>query len=135
MNIDELYVLVDMKIDFFNSSFNKYKPLVNALNKLNKIISNNHYDEAFIINRNCISEFIGIIFWLSRCDPKMGGIIFFDKMEKCYFNICKYGNIHLFEISKNNITEEKLKEMGFKIIIGKETDNFSTKPKGKQKIL
>jgi hypothetical protein len=124
INIEGLYLLIDLKFDFFLSAFNKYKPLVNAYKKLEKITGGKYYVEAFHLNKLYINEIIDIVFWLSRCSPQMNNIIFFDDMERYYFNICQYGNVHLTGINENEITEEKIKELGFKSIERCE-DNFS----------
>ena len=95
-----------------------------AFNKLRKIVGKNNYMEALIVNKIDIKDIIEIVFWLNRCDPEMDNIIFFDKMEKYYFSICKYGNIHFVEINGNNITKEKITDIRFKVV-EKCYDNFS----------
>jgi hypothetical protein len=124
-NIEYLFILLDLKMDFFFSTYNKYKPLVNAYKKFEKIIGRKYYNEAFYLKNIYVNEIIDIVFWLSRCSPQMNNIIFFDSMEKYYFNICQYGNIHLIGINESEISEENIKEIGFKAVELCE-DNFST---------
>jgi hypothetical protein len=128
IDINDIFILLDLKINFFESLFNKYKPLVKAYKKLEKIIGKKYYDEAFYFDK-LSEEIIDIMFWLSRCSPQMNNIMIFDKNERYYLNICKYGNIHIIELNGNNISEESIKEIGFKIVEGRETDNFAVNGK------
>jgi hypothetical protein len=105
-----------MKLDFFASSFNTYKPLTEALGKLKDIVGNDTYMEAFRIGKNDLHEITEIVFWLCRCDPALNGIIFFDEMERYYFNICQYWNVHFTMLGENKMTNEALAENGFRII-------------------
>ena len=123
-SITELFILLDLKINYYESLFNKYKRLVRVYKKLQKITIKKFYDEAFYLNR-LSEEIVEIIFWLSRCSPQMNNIIIFDKMERYYLNICKYGNIHMTGLNGNIISEEVIKKIGLKIVEGKENDNFT----------
>jgi len=125
IDVENLYVLSCLKTDFFNSlRYNKHKPLITAFSKLKKIVGENNYMEALIVNKIYIKDIIEIVFLLSRCDHEMDNILLFDEMERYYFNICKHGNIHFVEINGNNIAKEKIADIGFKII-EKCYDNFS----------
>jgi hypothetical protein len=124
IGINEFFILLDLKINYFDSLFNKYKPLVKAYKKLEKITGKKYYDEAFYFNE-LSEEIIDIIFWLSRCSPQMNCIMFFDKTEKYYLNICQYGNIHLTGLNGNNILEETIKKTGSKNVEGIEEDIFT----------
>ena len=124
IDISELFILVDLKIDFYKYLFNKYKPLVNAYKKLKKITEKMYYTEAFYLNK-LSEEIVDIIFWLSRCCPSMNNIIFFDKMERYYLSVCQYGNIHITGLNENFISDEIVNKSGLKIIEGREMDNFS----------
>jgi hypothetical protein len=73
-----------------------------------------------------LPEFIEIMFWITRCNAGAPEYIFlFDEKEQIQINICKYGNVHLTEYNKEQITESKLKTLGWTIIEGREFDNFS----------
>jgi hypothetical protein len=128
LGVNDLFVLLDLKINLFESLFNKYKPLVEAYKKLEKIIGKRYYDEAFYLNK-LSEEIIDIIFWLSRCSPHMNGIMIFDKMERYYLKICQYGKIHFTGLNKNNISEDIIKRTGLKIIEGREEDIFTNNGK------
>jgi hypothetical protein len=117
IDVKNLYVLSCLKTDFFHVlCYNKYKPLVTALGKLREIVGKDNYMEALIVNKMDIKNIIEIVFLLGRCDPEMDNILLFDKMERYYFSICKHGNIHFVEINGNNIVEEKITDIGFKIV-------------------
>ena len=124
IDINELFILTDLKIDYYGSLFNKFKPLVKAYKQLEKITGKKYYDEAFYLTK-LSEEIVDIIFWLSRCSPQMNNIIFFDKMERFYFSICQYGNIHMTGLGGNTISENIIKKLGLTIIEGRETDNFT----------
>jgi len=124
LNVNEIFILLDLKIDFFESLFNKYKPLIKAYKKLEKIIGKNYYDEAFYLNK-LSEEIVDIVFWLVRCSPQMDNIMIFDKNERYYLNICKYGNIHFTGLDGNNISRDIIDKIGLKVIEGREDDNFT----------
>jgi hypothetical protein len=124
LEINGFFILLDLKINYFDSLFNKYKPLAKAYKKLENIIGEKYYDEAFYLTE-LSEEIIDIIFWLSRCCPGMNNIMFFDKMERYYLNICQYGNIHLTGINGNSVSEKITKRIGLKSIEGIEKDNFT----------
>jgi hypothetical protein len=124
IDVNDFFVLLDLKNNFFESLFNKYRPLIKSYKRLEKITGKKYYDEAFYSNE-LSEEIIDIIFWLSRCSPQMNSIIIFDKIERYYLNICQYGNIHFTGLDGNNVSEDIIKEIGLKIIEGKEEDNFT----------
>ena len=124
INITEVFILLDLKINFFESLFNKYKPLVKTYKKLEKIIGKTYYDEAFYLPK-LSEEIVDIIFWLVRCIPQMNYIMIFDKSEGYYLNICQYGNIHLTGLTGNYISGDIIERIGFKNIEGREEDNFT----------
>ncbi|MFZ4930389.1 hypothetical protein [Chryseobacterium sp. Mn2064] len=120
-------IISHLKLDFFGNRKNNFKPLKEAYRKLEEITGNTTYKEAFEIETDDISVFIDILFWITRCDPSIAEYIFlFDKDEQIQINICKYGNIHLTEYHKEQLTASKLKELGWKIIEGQEFDQFTT---------
>lgn len=127
INATEFIIISHLKLDFFGNRGNKFKPLINAYEQLEKIIGNKTYNEAFNFDINNLHEFIEILFWITRCDMSVAEYIYiFDKNENIKINLCKYGNIHLSEFNKEQLTNLKLKELGWKIIEGKEFDNFTT---------
>lgn len=135
INATNFIIISHLKLDFFGNRDNKFKPLKEAYKKLEKIVGNKTYKEAFEIDNNSLSDFIEILFWTTRCDLSIAEYIFlFDKDEQIQISLCKYGNIHLTEYNKEQLTEDKLKELGWTIIEGQEYDNFTTdgKIKGRQ---
>jgi hypothetical protein len=122
----ELYIISHLKLDFFGNRNNKFKPLVNSYKKLEKIVGQSTYKEAFKFDLNNLSDFIEILFWITRCDMSVAEYIFlFDKNEKIQIHLCKYGNIHLTEFGKEELKESELTSLGWKIIDGQEFDNFT----------
>jgi hypothetical protein len=116
-------VLLDLKIDYFDSLFNDYKPLAKAYDMLEKITGGTYYDEAFELER-LSEEIVYITFWLTRCSPPMSHIAIFDKKERFHLSICKYGNIHFTGLTANSVSEQALNEIGLKSIEEREYDNF-----------
>lgn len=130
INVRDFIIISHLKIDFFGNRGNNFKPLTDTYAKLEKIVGNNNYKEAFIIDINSLPDFIEILFWMIRCDPSTAEYVFlFDKKEQFQINICKYGNIHLVEFDKEQLTKEILNKMNLEIIQGLEFDNFSTSGK------
>jgi hypothetical protein len=50
---------------------------------------------------------------------------YLTKTEQIQFHLCKYGNLHLTEYNREQLTDDKLKELGWIIIEGQEYDNFT----------
>ncbi len=126
MSLTEFIIISHLKLDFFGNINNKHKPLKKAYKKLEKIVGNKTFKEAFSFNIDSLADFIEIIFWTTRCDPSIAEYIFlFDKDEQIQIHLCKYGNLHLTEFNKKKLTKKKLKELGWTIIDGEEYDNFS----------
>ena len=135
INATDFIIISHLKRNFFGNRDNKFKPLKVAYKKLEKIVGNNIYKEAFEIDTNSLSEFIEILFWITRCDLSVPEYIYlFDKAEQIQIHLCKYGNIHLTEYNGERLKEDKLKELGWTIIEGQEYDNFTFdgKIKGRQ---
>jgi hypothetical protein len=123
----EIYIISHLKLDFFGNRENRFKHLVKAYKKLERIVGKDTYSEAFKIDLTNLADFIEILFWTTRCDPSIAEYIFlFDSDEALQINICKYGNIHLKEIGKEHFTRKVLTSLGWTIIDGQEYDNFST---------
>jgi hypothetical protein len=119
-------IIAHLRLDFFANSNNEFEPLMNAYQKLENIVGGSAYKEAFEIDMSSLPEFIEIMFWITRCNAGAPEYIFlFDEEEQIQINICKYGNVHLTEYNKEQITESKLKALGWTIIQEREFDNFS----------
>ena len=126
IDVNELIVISHLKLDFFGNRDNKFKPLKNAYKMLEKIVGDNTYKEAFKIDIENLPDFIEILFWTTRCDPGIAEYVFvFDQNEQMRFNVCKYGNLHLTEYNKEQLTENSLRELGWSVIDGQEFDNFT----------
>jgi len=127
IGVSELYIISHLKLDFFGNKANKFRHLVQARNKLEKIVGQNTYKEAFSIDLNQLADFIDILFWIIRYDASAPEYIFlFDANETLRINLCKYGNIHLTEFKHEKLTEQLLNSLGWRIINGPEEDNFLT---------
>lgn len=126
INATDFIIISHLKLDFFGNRNNKFKPLKNAYKKLEEIVSDHTFKEAFVFDLNTLPDFIEILFWTTRCDPSIAEYIFlFDDKEQIQINLCKYGNLHLTEFNKEQLTETKLKTLGWSIIEGQEFDSFS----------
>jgi hypothetical protein len=126
LNVSDFKIISHLKLDFFGNRDNKFKPLKKAYKSLEKIVGDKTFNEAFVIDIYSLSDFIEILFWTTRCDPSIAEYIFlFDADEKIQFHLCKYGNLHLTEYNKEQLTEDKLKKLGWTIIEGQEFDNFT----------
>ena len=122
----EFYIISHLKMDFFGNRDNKFKPLVRSYKKLEAIVGQSTYKEAFEFDIDSLSDFIEILFWTTRCDPCVAEYIFlFDKNEEIQICLCKYGNVHLTEFGNEVLTEEILTSLGWTIIEGQEFDNFT----------
>lgn len=135
INVTKFIIISHLKLDFFGNRDNKFRPLKNAYHKLEKIVGNNTFNEAFELDINSLSDFIEILFWITRCDPSVAEYIFlFDNKEQIQIALSKYGNVRLTEYNEERLTNDKLKELGWIVIYGREYDNFTTdgKIKGRQ---
>ncbi len=121
-----LIIISDLKNDFFGNRDNKFKPLKQAYNKLEKIVGDKTFKEAFSVDIDDLKDFIEIIFWITRCDPSVPGLYLFDDGEQIQIRLCKYGNIHLIQYKKVVLTEGKLKDLGWTILKKKCFDNFTS---------
>ncbi|OFY48757.1 MAG: hypothetical protein A2W85_12275 [Bacteroidetes bacterium GWF2_41_31] len=105
----DFYLISHLKLDLFGNLNNKYKPLVQSYNKLEKIVGAKTYYEALKIGIDDLKELSTIIFWITRCDMSSPEYIFFATADnRLSFNICKYGNIHLTEYGNIEIVNDKL---------------------------
>lgn len=126
LNINEFIIISHLKLNFFGNRNNNFKPLKKAYKALEKVVGDDTFNEAFEIDIYSLSDFIEILFWTTRCDPSVAEyILVFDKDEQFQFHLCKYGNLHLTEYNKEQLTEDKLKKLGWTIIEGQEFDNFT----------
>ena len=125
INAHEFIVISHLKLDFFGNRKNEFQPLKNVYTKLETIVGDKSYKEAFILNRDSLANFVEILFWLVRYDPNIPEyIFFFDADEQVEFFICKYGNMHFRALQKEQITAEQWKNWGC-TIIDVEHDNFT----------
>jgi hypothetical protein len=126
----DFIIISHLKCDFFGNRENKFKPLKNSYKKLEKIVGNKTFKEAFTFDIESLSDFIEILFWTTRCDSSLAEYIFlFDKNEQIQIKLCKYGNIHLTEFNIEQLPNKKLNTLGWTIIDGEEFDNFSSDSK------
>lgn len=126
LDVKEFYIISHLKLDFFGNRDNKFKPLVKSYKQLEKVVGQKTYKEAFAFELVDLSNFIEVLFWLTRCDPSIAEFIFlFDKSEKVQIRLCKYGNVHLAEYGNEQLTDDLLISLGWTIIDGQEFDNFS----------
>ncbi|MCB0507669.1 MAG: hypothetical protein R2739_09235 [Chitinophagales bacterium] len=126
INSRKIFVLSHLKLDLFGNKSNKYAPLENAYQKLEKLVGCNSFSETLVFDIENLQEIIEILFWIIRCDPSVPEYIsLFDENEQLSIFLCKYGNIHLAEFNKEQLTNHQLEILGWSIIEGQETDNFS----------
>ena len=106
LQVDKLFVISHLKLNFFGANLkHSYTPIKKAYKKLENIVKSRNYDEAFAIDREDLTEFIEIAFWIERCDASAPEFIFFhDVKDRFSFYLCKEGNIHIIEYNKEIIT-------------------------------
>ena len=130
INANNFYIISHLKLDFFGNNDNNFKPLQDAHKKLEKIVGDKTFNEAFEIDITNLAEFIEILFWITRCDASAAEYIFlFDKDEQIQIHLCKYGNLHLTEYNTEKLNEKKLIELGWSVIEGQEIDKFEERGK------
>lgn len=126
INATRFILIAHLKRDFFGNTTNKFKPLKNAYKLLEQIVGNKTFKGAFIFDLNNLPDFINILFWIGRCDPSLPDYLFlFDEQEQVQFDLCKYGNLHLTEFNREQLSKQKLRSMGWTVIEGQEFDNFT----------
>ena len=125
-NVNKLICLSHLKLDIFGNRENKYEPLINSYDILEKITGSKSYFEAFEFEISDLGKMVEILFWLSRCDPTIAEYIYiFDDLNKTCSSICNYGNIHISEFKTKEIDTIFIEKLGMKIIEGQEYDQFS----------
>lgn len=123
---EKLIIVSHLKTDFFGNRSNNFKPLANAYTRLEKIVGDSTYKEAFEVDLKSLDDIMEILFWIIRCDPSVAEYIFlFDEKEQVELFLCKYGNLHLTEFKKEQLTEDRLNALGFAVIKGDKFDNFT----------
>ena len=126
IGMDRMFVIAHLKMNFFGNLDNKYKPLVNAYEKLKRITGTVQYDEGWTIDVSDLPSMIEIAFWIERCDPSAPEyVFFFDSAGRLSFHLCKYGNVHVEEFETKLITDFILNKTGWYTIEGTEYDKFS----------
>ena len=126
LGLDTFYILSHLKLDFFGSSQNNYPPLEEAHQMLANMVKGHTYKEGFKVSLKDLPGFMETLFWICRCDPTVAEYIFIcDVHESLMLFICRYGNIHLTEFGHEKLTVTRLKKHGWKIIEGREHDQFT----------
>jgi len=123
---EQIIIISHLKIDFFGNRDNTFELLESAYSRLEAIVADDTFKEAFVIDIKSLPDFINILFWIIRFDPVAAEYIFlFDDKEQVEISLCKYGNGHLTEFNEERLTEDKLVDLGWTIIKGEEHDNFT----------
>ena len=90
INANNFFIISHLKLDFFGNKDNNFKPLQEAHKKLEKIVGDKTFNEAFEIDITNLAEFIEILFWITRCDASVAEYIFlFDRDEQIQIHLCK----------------------------------------------
>lgn len=119
INAKEFIIISHLKVDFFGNRDDNDERLVNSYKKLEQIVGQKTYKEAFICDLKSLPDFIEILIWKTRGDTSAPEFIYiFDKDETVQVNICSEGNIHLEEFGNENLTDETLKSLGWKVFDG-----------------
>lgn len=127
LQIKEWIVLAHLRLDFFGYRDNDYTPLEQSYQALEKLTGLTTYKEAFRMDSAGLADFIPILFWIQRCDPSVSDYIcVFDEQEQLCFFICKYGNIHLTEMGREQLSPAILESLGWTVIDGPESDPFTS---------
>lgn len=125
LSVNELIIITPRKEDYFGNRTNPYKLLKKSNKRLEEIVNDTHYEEAFKIERKDLELYVEIFFWIVRC----GGpeeVIFFDAGGKIKFSICKYGNIHLTELGKERVKNcDSFYKNWMEVDPAKETDSLN----------
>lgn len=117
LKTNQLIIISHLKLNFFGNLENDYPKVINAYQKLSKYFPDKNFKESIELDKSEIKDFVEIFFWLERCDPSIPEFVFwFDKNEKFCFYFCKYGNIHIIDLTNGNlISDEELKNLGFEL--------------------
>lgn len=117
LKANELLIISHLKLNYFGNLEHDFPNVIKAYKKLAKYFPTKSFKEAIEINKSEISDFVEILFWLERCDPSIPEYVFwFDKNEKFCFHFCKYGNIHIIDLTNGNlISDEELLKLGFEL--------------------
>ena len=117
LKADDLIIISHLKLDYFGNLEHDFPNVINAYKKFEEYFPTKSFKEAIEINQSEIADFVEILFWLERCDPSIPEYVFwFDKNEKFCFYFCKYGNIHIIDLTNGNlITDEDVLKLGFEL--------------------
>jgi hypothetical protein len=125
LGVETLYVISHLKMNFFGNLEIKHKQLIASYKTLEKIVGNNHYEEAFKIDLEDLTNLISIIFWMQRIDGSSPEFIFFyDEKDRLAFYLCKYGKVHTIEFEREILGPEILSKYGWENI-DECSDSFS----------
>ena len=124
LKVKQLIIITPLKEDYFGNRANPFELLKRSNKKLEEIVNDTRYEEAFKIKLKDLQLYVEIFFWIVRC----GGpeeVLFFDTDGKVSFSICKHGNIHLTELGKERLKNcDSLSKDWIELGAGGEYDNI-----------
>jgi len=130
LNVEEVIMIGDVKLEFVGNPDNKYKPFQKAIKSFAELTGDIKYDEALIVDIKSLPKLIEIAFWMERCDSSCPEFIYFaDVKERLAFNICKSGGIHIIEFDCDIITNEIIEGLGMYFVKGHCEEKFSASSK------
>lgn len=135
LNVSELIIIADMKLNFIGNPSNRYQPFQKAIKKFKDITNDLEYEEAFKISLTDLPSLIEIIFWIERCDARAPEFIYFsDANETIAFYLCKSGGIHIIEYGKEIVFGELIESLDMHFVNGHCEEKFSegSKIEGRQ---
>jgi hypothetical protein len=126
LNVKELIVIADLKLNFIGNPDNKYQPFQKAIKKFKDITPNLEYEEAFKISLTDLPTLIEIVFWIERCDARAPEFIYFsDVNETIAFYLCKSGGIHIIEYGEEIVFDELIENLDMYFVNGHCDEKFS----------
>ncbi|ACF14553.1 hypothetical protein Ctha_2101 [Chloroherpeton thalassium ATCC 35110] len=91
----QVFFFTAQKCSWFEQT-NSYKSVRRITQDLFQITGDMNYSEAFQVDLNSLERFLKIAFWIGRCNASMPPIYFHPQHEPLIFQICQYGNVHLW---------------------------------------
>ena len=109
---------------------NDYKPVREAMQYFERMKIGVRFNGALKIDIPQLSEFIGPLFWLTRCNGAFPDVHFMNEQQDFLGNICKYGNLHFSTLNKKTdlLFQNAMQHSNFKIMTTNCTNMFSRKP-------
>lgn len=127
LNVSELIIIADLKLNFIGNPSNRYQPFQKAIKKFKNITKNLEYEEAFKISLTDLPSLIEIVFWIERCDARAPEYIYFsDANETIAFSLCKSGGIHIIEYGKEIVFDEVIESLDMYFVNGRCEEKFSS---------